>query len=52
MEIPTALADFVTTTVSSTIEAHSLQSGQRPTHFGDSYPQDWQTFLFVSWPLE
>jgi len=23
---------------------HSPQPGQRPSHFGDSYPQDWHTY--------
>ena len=27
---------------SSTKEFHSPQSGQRPSHFGDAAPQDWQ----------
>ena len=27
---------------SSTNEFHSPQSGQRPSHFGETAPQDWQ----------
>jgi hypothetical protein len=41
----TCFEDLDAVTTSSTSDAHSEQSGQRPTHFGDSYPHDWQTYL-------
>jgi len=43
--IAVGLAALLGVTTSSTNDAHSLQSGQRPTHFGDSYPHAWQTYL-------
>ena len=39
--------DLESGTNSSMTEAHSSQSGHRPTHLGDSYPQDWQTNLVL-----
>ncbi len=33
---------------SSTNEFHSPQSGQRPSHFGDAEPHDWQAKTVVA----
>ena len=45
------LAGFAVGAISSTIDAHSLQSGHRPSHFGDSYPHDWQTYLVCDFAI-